>query len=207
MKFQPGQSGNPAGRPPGSLNKKTLAVQAALEARAEEVVDAVVEHAKNGKGAAMRLCMDRFNPTGRNRPLAIDLPVVKTADDAEAALAVVHAHLAAGDLTVDEASALMLLIERMVRLADRIEKMRQAERERQEAEALAQSVAAVEAALASDAAVPAAAVAAKPAEGSGERLYFPVNQADGGATDGAGARADGRPQPSDRQARPQAKAA
>jgi hypothetical protein len=29
MKFQPGQSGNPAGRPPGSLNRKTLALAAA----------------------------------------------------------------------------------------------------------------------------------------------------------------------------------
>ena len=76
MKFRSGQSGNPAGRPPGSLNKKTLAAQDAFQAHAEEVVASIVEHAKNGKAAAMRLCMERSTPTGRNRPLAIDLPSI-----------------------------------------------------------------------------------------------------------------------------------
>src|ERR1043166_7583154 len=95
MKFQPGQSGNPAGRPPGSLNKKTLAAQAAFEDRAEEVVASVVEHAKNGKAAAMRLCMERWVPTGRNRPLAIDRPVIKTAADVGATGAGGRRHLPA----------------------------------------------------------------------------------------------------------------
>ena len=48
MKFQPGQRGNPAGRPPGSLNKKTLAAQAAFEEKAQEIVDNVIERARNG---------------------------------------------------------------------------------------------------------------------------------------------------------------
>jgi hypothetical protein len=30
MQFQPGQSGNPAGRPPGARNKKTLAMEEML---------------------------------------------------------------------------------------------------------------------------------------------------------------------------------
>jgi hypothetical protein len=30
-RFQPGRSGNPAGRPPGSRNKTTLAVEALIE--------------------------------------------------------------------------------------------------------------------------------------------------------------------------------
>jgi hypothetical protein len=120
MRFQPGQSGNPAGRPPGSLNKKTLAVEAAMAERAEEIVNNVMDRAKNGESAAMRLTMDRLAPTGRNRPIAIELPVIKTPEDAEAALAVVTAELAAGSLTIGEASALISLIDRMLRLAERM---------------------------------------------------------------------------------------
>ena len=67
MRFTPGQSGNPAGRPPGSRNKKTLAFEAAYEAEAEEAVRNVMDRAKGDQPAAMRLCMERAVPTGRNR--------------------------------------------------------------------------------------------------------------------------------------------
>jgi len=120
MKFQPGQSGNPAGRPPGSLNKKTLAAQAQLEERTQEIVDKLVERANNGDAAATRTCMERLAPTGRNRRVAIELPVIKTAEDAELALAVVTDELAAGKLTIAEASAMVMLIDRMLQVAERM---------------------------------------------------------------------------------------
>jgi hypothetical protein len=126
MRFQPGQSGNPAGRPPGSLNKKTLAAQAMLAERAEEIVTNLMDRSKNGEPAAMRLVMDRLLPTGRNRPVAIELPVIKTPEDAELALAVITDELAAGKLTIGEASALITLIDRMLRLAERMWKFQQA---------------------------------------------------------------------------------
>ena len=129
MRFQPGQSGNPAGRPPGSLNKKTLEAQALLAERAEEIVTNLMDRAMEGHGTAMRLCMDRLVPTGRNRPVAIELPVIKTPEDAELALTVVTDELAAGKLTIAEASALITLIDRMLRLAERMWKFQQARRE------------------------------------------------------------------------------
>jgi hypothetical protein len=120
MRFQPGHSGNPAGRPPGALNKKTLAVEAAMAERAEEIVGSLMDRAKNGEPAPMRLIMERLAPTGRNRPIGIALPVIRTPEDVEAALAVVTAELAAGKLSIGEASALISLIERMLRLAERM---------------------------------------------------------------------------------------
>ena len=42
MTFQPGQSGNPAGRAVGSRNKQTLAVEARLFEHAQELVDDLV---------------------------------------------------------------------------------------------------------------------------------------------------------------------
>jgi Family of unknown function (DUF5681) len=89
MQFQPGQSGNPAGRPPGALNKKTLAARGVLEERAEEIITNLVDRAMEGHGTAMRLCFDRLVPKGLDRPVAIELPVVKTPEDAELALTMV----------------------------------------------------------------------------------------------------------------------
>jgi hypothetical protein len=120
MRFQLGQSGNPAGRPPGSLNKKTLAVEEAMIERGQEVVDSMIDRAKSGDSAAMRAALERMLPTGRNRRVAIDLPTIKTPEDAELALSVVTDELSAGNLTISEASALVNLIDRMLRVAQRM---------------------------------------------------------------------------------------
>lgn len=136
MRFQPGHTGNPAGRPAGSLNKKTLALEDAFAEHAEEIVANVIDRAKAGEPAAMRMCMERMVPTGRNRPLAIDLPAIDTPDDARDALAVVTAELAAGNLTVAEASSLVTLIDRMLRLAERIWKFETVRRDAARREAV-----------------------------------------------------------------------
>ena len=120
MRFQPGKSGNPAGRPPGALNKQTLAAQEAMIERAQELIDSIIDRAKIGDSGAMRAAMERLVPTGRNRRVAIDLPVIKTPEDAELALSVVTDELSAGNLTINEASALVNLIDRMLRVAERM---------------------------------------------------------------------------------------
>jgi Family of unknown function (DUF5681) len=160
MRFQTGQSGNPAGRPPGSLNKKTLATQEALQEQATEVAKNLIERAKGGDLAAIRMCLDRFAPIGRNRPVAIELPVIKTPEDAKLALAVVTDELPAGELTISEAAALVTLIERMLRVAERMWKFQRA---RSEAAAADQE--------ATKAKVEAPQTAEKPAA----PLYSPVN--------------------------------
>ena len=119
MTFQPGQSGNPAGRPPGSLNRKTLALQAAMAKRAEEIVRRAMDRAKEAEPAPMRPSRER-DPAGHERRIAIALPVIKTPEDARAALAVVTAALAAGDLAISEASDLVSTIDRMLRVAARM---------------------------------------------------------------------------------------
>jgi hypothetical protein len=88
--------------------------------RAQEVIDSIVDRAKNGESAAMRAALERLVPTGRNRRVAIDLPVIKTPEDAELALSVVTDELSAGNLTISEASALVNLIDRMLRVAERM---------------------------------------------------------------------------------------
>jgi hypothetical protein len=60
--FPAGVSGNPAGRPKGSRNKTTLAIEALLEGEAEALTRKAIERALEGDMAALRLCMDRLAP-------------------------------------------------------------------------------------------------------------------------------------------------
>jgi len=80
-KFKSGQSGNPSGRPKGSLNKATLTTQALLDGEAEAVTRKVVELAKEGNPVALRLCLERLLPPRRDRPINFPLPKVEEAAD------------------------------------------------------------------------------------------------------------------------------
>ena len=125
MKFQPGQGGNPAGRPPGSRNKKTLEMEEILAERAEAAVRSMLDRAERGEPAAMRLCMERVLPTGANRPVAIELPPVNTPDDVAAATRVVMKALAEGAISARETINLLTVVERLSRLAERVQQMRE----------------------------------------------------------------------------------
>ena len=108
--FAPGQSGNPNGRPPGARNKTTLAVEALLDGQAEALTQKAIDRALEGDSAALKICMDRIAPPRRDRPLAVDLPVLKEAADARAVLAAIIAATAEGELTPSEASVLAGLV-------------------------------------------------------------------------------------------------
>jgi hypothetical protein len=56
MPFQPGQSGNPAGRPRGSRNRRTIIVEKLLDDSASELTTAAIERATAGDPAALRAC-------------------------------------------------------------------------------------------------------------------------------------------------------
>jgi len=121
MTFQPGQSGNPAGRAVGSRNKKTLAAEAQLFDHAKELVDELVERARRGEPAAMRLVMERILPTGRGRPLPIELPPVRSATDAQAAADVIMGALKEGALAAREAVDLINVVAALTRLTGALE--------------------------------------------------------------------------------------
>ena len=65
MSFKPGQSGNPAGRPKGSPDKRSE-LRALLDPHAPELVKKAVEKALEGDMAALRLCLDRCIPAYRS---------------------------------------------------------------------------------------------------------------------------------------------
>jgi hypothetical protein len=128
MKFQPGQSGNPAGRPPGSRNKTTIAAEEKLDERAEAVVDRIILRAEGGDPTAMRLCLERLAPTGTNRPLQLELPPIKRADDVTAAADMVMQACVEGTISPRETVCMLTVVERRARIAERALKMKELER-------------------------------------------------------------------------------
>jgi hypothetical protein len=108
--FQPGQSGNPAGRPTGARNKTTLAVQALLDGQHKALTQAAVTKALEGDTTALRLCLDRIAPPRKDSPVTFDLPPIRTAADAVAASSALLAAVAGGEVTPDEAGRVMALL-------------------------------------------------------------------------------------------------
>ena len=113
-KFKTGQSGNPGGRPKGSLNKATLASQALLDGEAEALTRKVVELAKNGHPVALRLCLERLLPPRKDRPISFTLPETKSAADLPKALLAILEAVAQGEITPGEGQALTAMLATMI---------------------------------------------------------------------------------------------
>ena len=110
-KFKPGQSGNPNGRPQGSRNKATLAMESLMEADAEAITRKCIERAKEGDMAAIRLCMDRLYPPRKDSPVSFELPPMETAADAMQVMGAILMALASGEVTPSEAQAVAGIVE------------------------------------------------------------------------------------------------
>jgi hypothetical protein len=106
-RFEPGVSGNPNGRPKGSRNKATMALEALLDDEAEVLTRKAVEKALAGDPIALRLCLERILPPRRDRPVAFDLPDIVAAADAVKASSTILAACAAGSLSPCEATVVM----------------------------------------------------------------------------------------------------
>jgi hypothetical protein len=127
--FQPGKSGNPDGRPKGSRNATTLALETLLDGQATALTQKAIDLALTGDIPALRLCMDRILPPRKDRPVAFTLPEIKSAQDAAAVVSAVLSAVAAGELTPGDAAEIGKLIDSYVRafetaeLAERLERL------------------------------------------------------------------------------------
>ncbi len=110
-KFQPGQSGNPAGKPKGARHKVTLAVQALLEGEAETISRKAVELAKEGDMTAIKLVLERVLPPRKDAPVLVNLPKVSTPEEISMAMDALIQAVAAGELTPQEGQAVASLLE------------------------------------------------------------------------------------------------
>ncbi len=76
----------------------------------------------------MRLAMDRILPTGRGRPLPIELPPVRSTEDARVAAGVIMDALKEGALSAREAVDLINVVGALTRLTGAIELIRKVAR-------------------------------------------------------------------------------
>ena len=109
--FEKGESGNPNGRPVGSRNKATLAVQALFEGEAEAISRKAVELALAGDITAIRFILERIIPPCKDTAITMKLPNISNIEDTTKAMTAILQAVAGGEITPSEASAVANLIE------------------------------------------------------------------------------------------------
>src|SRR5260221_4112231 len=116
-RFAPGQSGNPAGKKPGTPNRATRMRELFAEETVERALQVVAEAVEGGNLVAARFVADRLFPKPRER--CIDLGLSPDADLPKAeVLKRVYWMMATGEITIDEASRISRLTERLRSPAD-----------------------------------------------------------------------------------------
>ncbi len=124
-RFQPGQSGNPAGTRRGSKHRVTLAAEALLEGEVEKLARKAVDLALAGDTVALKLCLDRIMPMRRGRLIKFELPTLGTPSDLVAALSSIAASVARGELTIEEGQGIAAMLEGQRRAIETVELARQ----------------------------------------------------------------------------------
>ena len=106
-RYQPGCSGNPAGKRPGTLNRATVLKRVMADGDEERIASLIVERALEGEWGALRFVQDRLEPRPRARPIMLDFPEdATTADMSE----IVLRATAAGEISPEEALHMMRLL-------------------------------------------------------------------------------------------------
>jgi Family of unknown function (DUF5681) len=127
--FKPGQSGNPAGKPKGTRNATTVAMEALMDGESEALTRKAIELAKAGDMTAIRLCLERILPPRKDRPVTFTLPTITSAKDALSALSALLTAVSTGELTPSEAAEVGKLVDGYVKateineLAERLERL------------------------------------------------------------------------------------
>jgi Family of unknown function (DUF5681) len=131
--FQPGQSGNPAGRPAGSRNRATIVLEALVDKSGPKLIRKAIKMAMEGDASVMRALLPLLLPGRRERPIEFALPPIETAADALLASRLILAGAANGAITPTEAAELGKLVELHAKLTEVVDlesRIAELERER-----------------------------------------------------------------------------
>jgi hypothetical protein len=104
-KFEPGQSGNPAGRTLGSSDKRSEK-RKLLEARGPEILEKAIELALGGEVKLIIALLDRWLPTLRAEAERAPIAITPQLDPASQAREIFK-RVADGELSVDEGATMM----------------------------------------------------------------------------------------------------
>lgn len=109
--WQPGQSGNPNGRPPGTHPVTQL--RNMISVHIPEIVDAMVKAAKEGDAQAAKLLLERVVPTLKPVSEPIFIPELKNKSLEDQGEVIVQA-VASGKLTPSQGNQLLMSISSMM---------------------------------------------------------------------------------------------
>jgi hypothetical protein len=126
--FVIGQSGNPAGKRPGTRNRATIIAEELLDSATRPMLRRAIADAEEGDGVMARFCLGRIIGPRRERPVRFELPPIESAADLRAAMAAVTAAVASGELTIREAWEFSQMLDTFIRAIDATEFATQLER-------------------------------------------------------------------------------
>lgn len=127
-RFRKGHSGNPQGRPCGSRNQTTLAVQHLLENDAEAISRKAIEMAKEGDMQAIKLIMERIIPARKDSPITLPLPAISSAQDVLEAYTLITEAVTQGEITPLEGQSLFAILENGRKVIETVELERRVSR-------------------------------------------------------------------------------
>jgi Family of unknown function (DUF5681) len=108
-RFQPGVSGNPAGKQPGTLNRATELKRQMAAGQPEAAIRLLVDRALQDEWPALRMLFERLEPKPRQASVA--LAISETASRLEIVEAITRATFG-GEIATDEAFRLLRLLDR-----------------------------------------------------------------------------------------------
>jgi len=109
MAFEPGKSGNPKGRPNGSLNKNTQFIKL-LEPHAPALINKCVELALEGNEACLRLALDKILPRARIQTLSLEVPDKLSAESLIEMSETIWQKIGKGEITLEQAKDFFTLL-------------------------------------------------------------------------------------------------
>src|SRR5947199_7717059 len=114
-RFVAGQSGNPAGKRPGTRNRASVLREALGDGEDITAARIVIDKALSGDMVAARFVVGRLEPRPRSRPIELDLPEGTSAGDIVAAYDVTLRAMATGEITPEEALQVSRVLDRRLR--------------------------------------------------------------------------------------------
>jgi hypothetical protein len=118
--FQPGNRFG-RGRPQGSRNKATIALQEMLDGHGESITKKCALLALQGEPTALRLCMDRLIPPKKDHAVKFRRRPTTTAAEIAAAMDAVLQDMADAHLTPAEGQMIMASLEGRLRVIQDVE--------------------------------------------------------------------------------------
>ena len=124
-KFKQGQSGNPKGRPKGIKDRRAV-YRELLEPHTKDLLSKAVELTLEGDTTALRLCLERICPPLKATEQATPFALPKEVPLADTGHAILQA-AAIGELTPQQAQALLSALSAQAKIIETDELMRRIE--------------------------------------------------------------------------------